>query len=240
MRVYMKKLYEKSELNFAIMWIVIYCVVSGTIQRNFGLESPFLLLSHLLFSSVLIYFVENNQLKGKYGLSAWPTDCRRYLYFIPMWFLVTGNLWGGINNEFRGFEQICGILSMFLVGFLEELIFRGFLFKAMLKESGEKKAIIITALTFGIGHFINLFTGQTSLETIVQIPFAVAWGFIFTFVFYKCGSLFPCILAHSLIDVFSEFAVENMIMSWIYVILTIVISPVYCIYLSKLRSESSE
>ena len=35
----MKKLYKKSEITFAILWIVIYTVVMGTLQNNFGLDS---------------------------------------------------------------------------------------------------------------------------------------------------------------------------------------------------------
>ena len=42
----MKKLYEKSELWFAILWIIAYCVVCGTVRGNFGDESP-LMLSHI-------------------------------------------------------------------------------------------------------------------------------------------------------------------------------------------------
>ena len=35
----MKKLYDKSEITFAIVWIVIYTVGMGTLQNNFGLDS---------------------------------------------------------------------------------------------------------------------------------------------------------------------------------------------------------
>lgn len=35
----MKKMYDKSEITFAIIWIVIYTVGMGTLQNNFGLDS---------------------------------------------------------------------------------------------------------------------------------------------------------------------------------------------------------
>ena len=59
------------------------------------------------------------------------------------------------------------VFSMILVGFVEEMIFRGFLFRALLGEDKPVVAIIVSAVTFGIGHIVNLFTGQTSLETIM-------------------------------------------------------------------------
>ena len=89
-------------------------------------------------------------------------------------------------------------------------------------------------MTFGIGHIVNLFSGQTSLETVMQVPFAIAWGFIFTMVFFKSGSLLPGILAHSLVDVFSKFGADSPASSWGYVIATIIIAVIYCLYLRKL------
>lgn len=37
-------------------------------------------------------------------------------------------------------------------------------------------------LTFGIGHIVNFFSGQASFETVMQIIFAISWGFILTIV----------------------------------------------------------
>ena len=56
-------------------------------------------------------------------------------------------------------DTVCYILSMLCVGFLEEVIFRGFLFRALAKEN-VNKAIIITSVTFGLGHILNLFNGS--------------------------------------------------------------------------------
>ena len=35
----MKKFYEKSEIWFAVMWIIIYVVVMGNLRNNFGDDS---------------------------------------------------------------------------------------------------------------------------------------------------------------------------------------------------------
>ena len=233
----MKKLYEKSEITFAIVWIVIYCIVIGNLRGTFGDASPWPLLGLAVLTAVIALFIAKNGLAKKYGLSAWPSDQKRYLWFIPMWILTTGNLWGGVHANYSGMGLVCGILSMALVGYLEEVIFRGFLFRAMLKDGNTKTAVIVTAATFGIGHIVNLLTGQSSLETLVQIPFAIAWGFIFTFVAWKSGSLLPCIVSHSLIDIFANFAVDTPLTAWGYVGAAIVIAAVYCIYLSRLEEN---
>ena len=129
---------------------------------------------------------------------------------------------------------------MILVGFVEEMIFRGFLFRAMLSKDKTIVAIIVSALTFGIGHIVNLFTGQASFETVIQIIFAISWGFIFTMVCYKSGSIIPCIIAHSMIDALSLFGADNELVDWIYIGATIVVAIIYCIYLGRLRSAGSD
>ncbi len=236
----MYKLYEKKEILFAVLWIVAYCVVLGTIKGNLGNSSVIMLIALLAFSAGIIAFVKANHLEEKYGLAGWPKDMKRYLFFIPMWILATGNIWDGFDPSYQGSELLISVLSMILVGFVEEMIFRGFLFRAMLSKDKTIVAIIVSAVTFGIGHIVNLFTGQASFETVMQIVFAISWGFILTMVCYKSGSIIPCIIAHSMIDALSLFGADNEIVDWIYVGMTIVVAIVYCIYLGSLKNEGKK
>ena len=150
-----------------------------------------------------------NGLRGKYGLHAWPEKAARYWYFLPMIVLATGNLWGGVQLAYSGFAQVLAVLSMLLIGFVEEVLFRGFLFKALLKKDGEKAAIIVSAVTFGIGHIVNLLNGKALGETLFQIVFAVALGFVLVILFHRTGSLIPCILFHSFNNALNTFTVEG-------------------------------
>ena len=235
----MRKLYEKNEILFAVLWILVYCFATIPIRGNLGDESIWMTIVLLVIAVGVTAFVKINHLEKKYGLTDWPRNTKKYLFFIPMWILVTGNLWGGLGIAYDGMSQVFAVISMLLIGYVEEVIFRGFLFKALIPKDGIKLAIIISSVTFGIGHIINLFAGQSNLETVIQVFFAVAWGFIFTFVFYKCESLFPCIIAHSLVNAFSEFANEtnSYITGRIYMGATILIAIVYGIYLTKLPGE---
>ena len=236
----MRKLYEKKEILFAVLWIVAYCVILGTIRGNFGDESIYMLSALLIFTSGIIVFVKANHLEEKYGLAGWPNDIKKYLFFIPVWILATGNIWDGFAPSYHGASLVFALISMILVGFVEEMIFRGFLFRAMLSKDKTIVAIIVSALTFGIGHIVNLFTGQASFETVIQIIFAISWGFIFTMVCYKSGSIIPCIIAHSMIDALSLFGADNELVDWIYIGATIVVAIIYCIYLGRLRSAGSD
>ena len=231
----MKKLYEKSEITFAILWIVIYTVGIGTLKGNFGLDSLWQMLGLIVISAAMFLFVKKNDLLEKYGLNGWAKNSRAMLWFIPLWILSCLNLFSGFSPDYPVPGLIYAAVSMALVGFVEELLFRGFLFKAMLKDGNVKMAIIISSLTFGLGHIINLFTGQDLIETLNQVIFAVAIGFIFTMVYYKSGSLLPGILAHSIIDVTSVFAADegSYLLNIILHVVIIVISVAYCLYLAK-------
>ena len=231
----MKKLYEKSEITFAILWIVIYAVGMGTLQNNFGLDSLWHMLGLIVISAAIFLFVKKNGLMEVYGLAGWAKNSRAMLWFIPLWLLSCMNLLSGFQPDYPVPGLFYAAVSMALVGFAEELIFRGFLFKAMLKGGSVKAAIIVSSVTFGLGHIINLFTGHELIATLIQVVFAVAMGFVFTLVFYKSGSLLPGILAHSFIDVTSVLASDegSQSVNLIVHIVIIVISVAYSLYLAK-------
>lgn len=230
----MKKLYEKSEITFAILWIVVYTVSMGNL-RNLVDDSLWMMLGLIVFSVLMFLFVWKNGLMEKYGLSAWAKNCRAMLWFLPLWVITTINLWGGVTPRFSMPGQLFAVVSMAFVGFAEEMIFRGFLFKAILKDSSVKTAVIVSSVTFGLGHIVNLFTGHELAETLMQVVFAVAYGFLVTMAFYKGGSLLPCILSHSLFDMFAQFAREDAspLLNWIGHGVIVILTVLYCLYLIK-------
>ncbi|MCM1578834.1 MAG: CPBP family intramembrane metalloprotease, partial [Ruminococcus sp.] len=172
-----------------------------------------------------------------HGLKMWEGSAKEYLFFIPLLIVMTGNLWFGVQPQYEGMGQVLAVVSMILVGYIEEMIFRGFLFGAILKRNKPSVTIIISAATFGVGHIVNLLTGQATLDTVVQIVFALAMGMLFTVTYYKSGSLVMCIIVHSLTDVFSKFAChsngDEMTNLMIQVGVTVVIAVFYCLYLKS-------
>ena len=112
------------------------------------------------------------------------------LYYIPLLILLTANLWYGARLNQPPLETVLYVLAMFCVGFLEELIFRGLLFQAMARD-GVKSAIIVSSITFGIGHIVNLVNGSGAdlLSSLCQVGYAVAFGFLFVMIFYRGKSL---------------------------------------------------
>ncbi|MBP3524295.1 MAG: CPBP family intramembrane metalloprotease [Clostridia bacterium] len=238
----MKKLYEKSEIWFAVAWIIVYVVVMGNLRGNFGDESLYSMLAALVMASVLTVFIVRNRLTDRFGLVLW-TDSRKYLYFIPFVLLCTVNLWFGVSLHDSMGRQIVAVMTMALVAYVEEIIFRGLLYRAIEKDS-VKQAIVISAITFGAGHIVNLLTGQGSLDTLLQMGYAIAIGFAFVMCFYKSGSLVPCIATHAIVNVTSKFSNHNIPeqaeMLWSYgsFLFIVLVAGGYALYLRSVpKSE---
>lgn len=207
----MYSLYQKNELTFSLLWIAVYVVLfslADSISSSLGIEKIITAPLCILIVVFLWCWIRRRNLSEKYGLCRFKGDIKKYLYFIPLVLILTCNLWNGVALDLSAAETVLYILSMLCVGFIEEVIFRGFLFKAICKD-GIKQAILISSVTFGIGHIVNLLNGAEIFSTLLQICYATAIGFLFTIIFYKGGSLIPCIIVHSIVNASSTFGVSG-------------------------------
>lgn len=228
----MKKYFEKHELLFCILLIVIYIVSNSYCMQNFGLTDYRSVIVNFILSLLIVIFIVKNKLGEYYGLTKLPNP-KKFLYFIPLLLIASVNLWNGININNSVSEIIFHILSMIFIGFLEEIIFRGFLFKMMEKDN-INRAIIVTSITFGIGHIINLFNGADLIPTLLQILYATSIGYLFVTIFHKSESLWPCIITHILVNSLSIFNnTDNIISLYIGPSFLIIIPILYALYIKK-------
>ena len=228
----MKNYFEKHETFISIFLIVIYVLLNSYCMQNYGLTDYRSTILNFIFSLIIILFIAKNKLWEYYGLNKLP-QAKVFLYYVPLLAMVSVNLWNGINVKNTTSEIIFYMMSMVCVGFLEEIIFRGFLFKMMAKDN-VNRAVIVSSLTFGIGHIVNLLNGADFIPTLIQVIYAVAGGYLFVTIFQKGKSLWPCIITHALINAFSIFNnVENVISLYIVPAFLTIVPVVYAIYLKR-------
>ena len=237
----MNKLYEKSEISFAVLWIVIYVILSSfadQISEGIGITKSVTALLHIIMSLILFFWIKNNHLTEKYGLCRSKIPAKKFLYYLPLAVIASSKLWSGFGLPYGIAGGICFFISMCCVGFLEEVIFRGLLFKAMEKD-GLKSAIIVSSLTFGIGHIVNLFngSGRDRASSLTLIFFAVMVVFTLVLIFYFSGSLIPCIVFHSANNALSAFestgTMDPKLSMVLNLILIIAVLGGYLLYLLK-------
>jgi membrane protease YdiL (CAAX protease family) len=225
-------------LWFALAWIIGYCVlasVGDNLSAEIGLQKAVTLPILIVLSVVAATFIGKNQMFAMFGLQKPCVSASKMLFYLPILLLLPANLWYGVECSTSAIETVLYILSMLCVGFLEELIFRGFLFQAMVKN-GVRSAIIVSSITFGIGHIINLFNGSGAelIPNLLQVVYAMAVGFMFVMIYYRTNSLIPCILTHSVFNALSIFSgsgitIQEEIVSGL---LITAIAGVYAIYLA--------
>lgn len=241
----MKKLYEKSELTFALVCIVIYCVLqslANPLNKIIGVEGLANAIFNVVLTVILFCFIKKNSLFKRYGLCKTSIPARQFLYYVPLIILVTRNLWNGVTVNFSLTSTVCYITYMLCVGFVEEVLFRGFLFKAMAKDN-VKMAIVISSVTFGLGHLLHLINGSNVelVANLFQVVGAIAFGFLFVLIFDRGGSLIPCIITHSVINASSAFANETGLTVEKRIIMNLilfVIIAVYTFILSKILPKN--
>lgn len=150
--------------------------------------------------------------------SNWSPISGSYLFFSALAMLTCGYVVSAMMSHMKWIPNIMeqsfdilqsgwgGILAIAIVGpILEEVLFRGAITKALLQKYSPAKAIVISALLFGVFHLNP-----------AQILPAFLMGLLLGWVYYKTASLIPCILMHILNNALSVYLsmkypdIENM------------------------------
>lgn len=237
----MTKLYKKSEISFAILWIVAYVVLSSLadqLSESYGIIKSVTAVLHIAMSLILFFWIRNNDLSEKYGFCRSTIPAKRFLYYLPLIIIASTAFWSGIKLQYGYPGALLYFISMCCVGFLEEVIFRGLLFRAMEKDN-LKTAMIVSSLTFGLGHIVNLFngSGMDLASSMTQIVLAVLLGFVLVLIFYYGKSLIPCILFHSANNALQVFSADGSLDPQTEMVLNLVVIAIvlggYLLYLVR-------
>jgi membrane protease YdiL (CAAX protease family) len=84
----------------------------------------------------------------------------------------------------------------------EEVSWRGVMLVVFMKRYSAKASILITALGFGLFHFLNLLSGLAPDFVIRQVIFGTALGFFYGYLVLRADSLLPAMLFHYLVNMF--------------------------------------
>ena len=146
-------------------------------------------------------------------------------------FLIPIMLLGAFNIPYlfwtSGFNSVfVALFTAGFVGFAEELAFRGYLYRALELKLGEGKAILISAVVFGLFHLINL-THSPVQDVLLQVLYAFCIGMVFAVVRAKTKSLFWPVVAHAALNFVYELTIDELSVFWLDTIFT-----VYCVALA--------
>jgi membrane protease YdiL (CAAX protease family) len=186
--------------NIAILEFVIFFIylLAGTLAHILQLSNQRMYgIANLGLTMIAIFLLT---LKGQWKAIGFraadkPTDFR---YYILPFFPLAINLIPGVEVSSLGhLTEILAITLM--VGFVEEVYFRGLMLNP-LRARGFWKAAILTSFLFGLTHAMNVLAGKSLAEDAAQILYAMAIGFAYAALVLKKGIIWPLVLAHFLID----------------------------------------
>lgn len=122
--------------------------------------------------------------------------------------IITGNSERG-SVDIHRYKAVELFIYLFLygmkTGIAEEILFRGFIAKKLIKRFGFSKGNVVQAIAFAIPHFVIAGSASTA-DIIVRIINAFLLGYVFGYIMdRKCdGSIIPCMTSHILINMISS------------------------------------
>ena len=230
-------------MKMSLFFIVAYvlCVNIG-IAVSAQLDMPYIgqIILLVMLCVVLFYSCKKRNLLAKIGFT--KIGLREYkanLFYAPLLIMVLTN---GVFffDTSKAVHDVFAIAAfMALVAFLEEVLFRGLLFKAIEERKSTKAAVVISGLTFGFGHIVNLLNGYTGIAQIIQIVLAAQIGIVLSLLFVRTKSIVPGIVFHFLFNIASALSVEAEPL-YDYISVGVIVATVlfYLLYFCKNRSES--
>jgi membrane protease YdiL (CAAX protease family) len=103
----------------------------------------------------------------------------------------------GIKDETSAWVYVAAFVVCVMAPLAEELLFRGFVFPALLPRLGLIVAALVSGAIFGGIHITNYIGDPTNLAA-ASVVTLVTLGTVFALLFWKTGSLLPCIALHAI------------------------------------------
>jgi uncharacterized protein len=233
----MKKLQENKPIWHALVWILAYIVlvnIGDNLPTILGMEDLATVIILIAFSLILLFYLKKNNWFELYGFNKIKkSDLTKALFYIPLIITIPLHYFRGINKELGSTGFILAILLMMCVGFLEELLFRGFLYQGILKEKGITRAVLISGVTFGIGHVVNLARGYSSGDQIIQIIAGIFVGILLALIVALTNNIIPCVLWHIFFNFSGTVTNSNLKMETFMVLIVAIICTLYSAYLIR-------
>lgn len=114
--------------------------------------------------------------------------------------ISTGNYrWGNPVNV------LVSLILCALVGFAEEIVFRGVIGEIIYRKYANSGlgiwfAAIMTSVLFGGIHLVNISAGASVIGVIVQVVAVVAEGLLFTAVYFRTRNIYVAAFLHGFLD----------------------------------------
>lgn len=134
-------------------------------------------------------------------------DCKQLLWFLPaimvliaMWVVfLSGLARASLSAAQWQLFTLVGFTTL-LVGFGEEIMYRGIVLHAFLTTGRVRWAMLVSAIAFSLLHAVNFLGGYPLQAVPIQLLNTFQFGFFFAPLMLKLNNILPLILFHWLWD----------------------------------------
>lgn len=190
----------------AVGYIAIMAVGMFTSGHLFGFTygDPDMMYVMIFFEVILsLYaFLMARRLFKQWDCGFRPIDWSGMVWLIPNFMLIAAlfvALFRTGTIEFSGLALIV-IVTMILVGFSEELMFRGVAFRGALNEVSPGKAIVISSVLFSLLHSVNVLAFVPLDGMVEQLGLTFVFGLAMACYALRVNSFIPLMIFHALWD----------------------------------------
>ena len=210
----MKKSFTQKHPYITVILFGLLCTfmtaLGSAVPQIIGLEENQQLIVTTVFLVISVILGIFIMIRSRYGVadygfqSATKEDNYKVLWYAPLVIVeIIPIALYGFSSEITVFQYVIIACFTIAVGFNEEIYFRGLSLKAM-ETQGRKKAIIWSAVIFGVLHIINALNGKSPFYLILQMLFAFLVGFVLAEIVSITKSLWFVIIWHAAHDFISS------------------------------------
>jgi len=198
----------------------------------FNFSEKGMILFQILAYSLMAFFFTRQIMKSntpikKLGFSLKNID---YYIFIMLGVIVLVQpIMLGIDLNISLSVFLLTVVQMILVGYTEELLFRG-LFFLKLKDKGPVMYVLFSSLVFGLLHSASAINPETaSILVILQVLNAFLLGIIFALIYFLTKKILIVILAHTFFNIFASISNQVSLERNVYSVMVLSILYVICL-----------
>lgn len=196
--IFLVLLYLAVQIGISIILDVVLVICSFAMHLDTAPYQHMLLVPSLLASMIITFYILQKQHEVPLEKKSWSFISWPYMLLTIVLASTVLLLNDGVGSAFSWMpdlmkdtfsgmsKEVAGIISITLVGpIFEEILFRGAVMRTLLNHYQPAKAIIYSAIIFGVFH-INP----------AQIIPAILAGLVIGTLYYRTGSLIPGIIVH--------------------------------------------
>lgn len=213
-----------------LLLLAVFAAGAVATVKQLDYTSP-VLMSFTPMAVVLIIYLTLRRRWSETGFRPLRTiPVQHAKYYIPL-ILVLGTI------ALKGFAELTlakvtfFIFFTLLVAFVEETVYRGLIFKTLLRKSAVA-AVVTSSILFSITHMLNALSGQSMADTMLQLIYALLLGAVLALLMLKNGNIIPLILfhfIHNLIQFLSDDLQDTDTLP--YDLFLLIVLAVHCVWL---------